>query len=137
MLIFRTFYTIMAWDYIYSTYKYVRYSFMILYSVDIWWAHLILFFDIDGNLTMIIYCLTEEDYRSVVCYVGRDHEHLDSCATDWGLLPDPEDERDDVPHLEARGAPEEPGGVRQHGLPRTAHIRVCAGGSWGGCDADL
>ncbi len=88
---------------------------------------------------MVIFCLRVEDYRSVIIHtgIGRDHEHLDGRAADWGLLPDPEDERDDVPHLQARGAPEEPGGVRQHGLPRTAHVRLCAGGSRGGCVEDL
>ncbi len=114
-----------------------------------------LWFDIDGNPSMVIlfYWRSSVDgyfllltvicgwlfsaYESTCYNIGRDHEHLDGRAADWGLLPDPEDERDDVPHLQARGASEEPGGVRQHGLPRTAHVRVCAGGSLGGCVADL
>jgi hypothetical protein len=64
-----------------------RYSFMILYSV----VHLvgtvpgtyhpILFFDIDGNLSIVIFCLPVDDYRSGY-NIGRDHEHLDGRAAD-------------------------------------------------------
>ena len=39
-----------------------------------------------------------------------------------------ENERVHVPGLDTRDDAQEFGGVRQHGLPRTAHLRLCSGG---------